>query len=109
MLASFLCSNQKSYPPHPHPHQYHQHDPMNTMMNQGGPVVPPVQNLPQAMAGLNIGPPGPPGSPSKSFPPMVGPQQQQPQPQQQPQHPGVAAAAAMQGFGPMVANQMPCE
>lgn len=42
-----------------------------------GPVGPPVaQNLPQTVANLTLGPPVPPGSPSKTFPPLP-PQQQQ--------------------------------
>ena len=65
---------------------------LGNVMNQ--PTPGPVgQSLPQSMATLNLGPPGPPGSPSKSFPTM-NPQQQ---------------GAGGMGYNPMMGNQMPSE
>ncbi|XP_059164399.1 CCR4-NOT transcription complex subunit 1-like isoform X2 [Physella acuta] len=63
------------------------------VLSQPGPVGPPsAQSLPQAIANLSLGPPVPPGSPSKSFPVMSQQQQQ--------------AAAAGMNFNPMMNNQM---
>nr|QOW64962.1 hypothetical protein [Lymnaea stagnalis] len=81
-------------PPYPAQNMLDSLSNIGGVLNQAGPGVvgpPGTQNLPQAIANLTLGPPVPPGSPSKSFPPLS--QQQQ--------------AAPGMNFNPMMGNPMP--